>query len=233
MPFPHAPHYRPEEFLPAASNAEAMLWLGNTASWPGRQLALWGPEGCGKTHLLHVWAAREGAALLSGPMLVLPPPPRPLAIDDADTAAPRTLLHVLNSCREAGLPALLAAREAPARWPCALPDLASRLRAMPAVPLRPADETLLAALFDHLARERQMPIAASLRDWMLLRLPRSQAAVREAVARLDHAALAAGGRVTRPLAQGVVAALGGEAPEEAAATPDRAAAGVSAAGRLL
>ncbi len=173
-----------------------------------------------------MWAARNAAALLAGPLLTLPPPSRALAIDDADTATPRTLLHVLNSCREAGAPVLLAAREPPARWPCPLPDLASRLRAMLAVPVRPAEDSLLVALFDHLARERQICIAPQLRHWLLLRLPRSQAAVREAVARLDHASLAAGGRITRPLAQSVVAALGGEAEEE---TPG----GVSAAARLL
>jgi chromosomal replication initiation ATPase DnaA len=173
-----------------------------------------------------------GATLLAGTLLALPPPPRPIAIDDADAASERLLLHVLNTCRETALPVLLAAREAPARWACALPDLASRLRAMPAVQLRPAEEALLRALFDHLARERQMRVAPHLRDWLLLRLPRSQAAVREAVARLDHASLAAGGRVTRGLALAVVASLGGDVTEDEPPV-DGGPAGVSAAGRLL
>jgi hypothetical protein len=42
---------------------------------------------------------------------------------------------------------------------------------------------------------------------MLLRLPRHPAALREAAARLDRAALAAGGGVTRTLAEAVVAAV--------------------------
>jgi hypothetical protein len=40
-----------------------------------------------------------------------------------------------------------------------------------------------------------------------LHLPRSQGAIREVVARLDRAALAAGGRVTRTLAQAVAAGV--------------------------
>ena len=61
LPFPHAPHFRAEEFLAAASNADALAWLRDAASWPLGRLALWGPEGCGKTHLLHLWAERHGA----------------------------------------------------------------------------------------------------------------------------------------------------------------------------
>lgn len=205
MPFPHAPHYRSEEFLTAASNAEAMQWLSNTTSWPLGRLALWGPEGCGKTHLMHLWAGRQGAALLAGPLLTAQPPEGPVAVDDADTAPERPLLHLLNAAGEAGLPVLLAGRAAPARWNLALPDLTSRLRAITAVRIGPAEDGLLRSLLARLLTERQLAVAEPLQDWLLLHLPRSQGVIREAVARLDRAALAAGGRVTRPLAQAVAA----------------------------
>jgi hypothetical protein len=48
-----------------------------------------------------------------------------------------------------------------------------------------------------------------LQSWLLLRLPREAAAMVEAAARLDRAALAAGGRVTRALAREVLASLPG------------------------
>jgi chromosomal replication initiation ATPase DnaA len=210
LPFPHASHFRAEEFLAAASNAEALEWLRNTASWPLGRLALWGPEGCGKTHLLHLWAARHGAELQAGPLLRAWLPAGPVAVDDADAAAERPLLHLLNAAGEAGLPVLLAGRAAPARWNPALPDLASRLRAITAVRIGPAEDELLRSLLARLLTERQLSVAEPLQDWLRLRLPRSQAAIREAVARLDRAALASGGRVTRALAQAVAAGLEGE-----------------------
>jgi len=207
LPFPHAPHYGSEAFLEAASNAEALHWLCNTASWPLGQLALWGPEGCGKTHLLHLWAKRQGAVLLAGPLLATEPPVGSIAVDDADAAPERPLLHLLNAAGEAGLPVLLAGRAAPARWNPALPDLASRLRAITAVRIGPAEDELLRDLLARLLRERQLTVAEAVQDWLLLHLPRSQGAIREAVARLDHAALAAGGGITRTLAQAVAAGL--------------------------
>ena len=207
LPFVHAPHYPLEAFLPAASNAEALEWLHNTSSWPQGRLALFGPEGCGKTHLLRVWARRHEARLLAGPMLPVSPPTVAVAVDDADAAAERPLLHLLNAAAEAGLPVLLAGRDPPARWSPGLADLASRLRATTAVRIGPAEDGLLQALLARLLSDRDVVVSEALQGWLLLRLPRSQGAIREAVARLDRAGLAAGGPITRGLAEMVLAEM--------------------------
>jgi len=213
LPFPHQPAYAAADFLAAPSNEAALTWLDRTPDWPDCRLALWGEPGCGKTHLLRLWAGRRGAAVLAGPdLLGLPavPPAGGVALDDADAMAEEpALLHLLNAAREARLAVLLAARTPPARWPVRLPDLASRLRAVTAVEIMPPEESLLRALLLRLLADRQLAVRPDLQDWLLLRLPRSPAALREVVARLDQAALAAGGGVTRSIAAGVVAAMGG------------------------
>jgi chromosomal replication initiation ATPase DnaA len=202
LPFTHEPGYDPADFLADASNAEALAWL--EAPWPGGRLAVWGGAGCGKTHLLHVWAARTGAAVVPGPALASPVGGVGLAIDDADAAEERALLHQLNAAAEAGCPVLLAARLAPSRWPTRLPDLASRLRATTAVEVAAPDEGMLATLFASLLAARQLAVPAALQQWLLLRLPREPAALREAAERLDRAAMAAGRRVTQGLAAEVL-----------------------------
>lgn len=218
LPFPHAPHYDAEDFCAAPSNEAALTWLARTAEWPGGRLAVWGEEGSGKTHLLHLWTRRTGAHRIEGATLRGVPrlPPRNgtaggLAIDDADAASDEpALLHLMNAMAEAGRPLLLAGRTPPARWRVRLPDLASRLRALTAVGLRPPEDDLLRTLLARLLSDRQLTIAEPLQSWLLLHLPRRPAALREAVARLDRAALAAGGRVGRPLAAAVVAELADE-----------------------
>jgi chromosomal replication initiation ATPase DnaA len=209
LPFAHEPQFDAADLLAAASNSEALTWLGPNIAWPQRRLALWGPEGCGKTHMLHAWATRVGARRLAGSTLPADPerPDQPLAIDDADTAAERPLLHLLNACGETGRHVLLAARTAPSRWAVSLPDLASRLRAMTAVEIRPPEESLLRALLARLLAERQLAVAEPIQEWLILRLPRTPAAMREAAARLDRAALVAGGRVTRGVAADVARAM--------------------------
>jgi hypothetical protein len=59
----------------------------------------------------------------------------------------------------------------------------------------------LRMLFARLLAERQVPVSRALQDWLLLRLPRSPAILREAVARLHRAFLVGRGRVTRALAR--------------------------------
>lgn len=217
LPFRHEASYLEADFVAALANAKARAWLAQP--WPEGRLALWGEEGTGKTHLLHAWAGRVGAAVLYGPELRhwhaearARVAPWALAVDDADlvtggAADEAALLHLLNAAAEQGRPVLLAGREPPARWAVALPDLASRLRATAAVGLGPADDTLLRTLLARLLSERQVAVPRSVQDWLLLRLPRTAAAVREAVARLDRVALARGGPVTRALAAEAVAGI--------------------------
>jgi chromosomal replication initiation ATPase DnaA len=130
-----------------------------------------------------------------------------MAIDEADTAPERPLLHLMNVAAEADLPVLLAGRTPPARWGVGLPDLASRLRAVTAAQIHAAEDELLRRLFARLLAERQIALPATLQDWLRLRLPRTPGAMREAAARLDRAALASGGRVTRSLAAAVLSEL--------------------------
>ena len=225
LPFPRA--HRPEaaDFVRAATNDAALTWLGRVADWPQRRLALWGQAGTGKTHLLHCWVATTGAHYLTGPTLpgleALPdlPSAAGLAIDDADAMAEETtLLHLLNAAAEARLPVLLAASTPPARWPVRLRDLASRLRAITAVEILPADDTLLRVLLARLLADRQQRVPAETQDWLLTRLPRTSAALREAVDRLDRAALGRPGGITRPLARDVLADMIGADPD--GTTPD-------------
>lgn len=180
------------DFIVAPSNADAVAWIDRWPDWPDlglgfRALAVHGPAGAGKSHLAAVWRARA---------------PRGVVLDDA--AAPddeRALLHRLNSLKEVGGHLLLVGREAPARWTVALPDLASRLKAIPAVAVGAPDDALLAALYAKLFADRQVSPAADLVPWLIAHLERSGATAVDAVARLDRAALERRRALTAALAR--------------------------------
>lgn len=206
LPFPHQPGYAALDFLPDDSNHDALAWL--SADWPDRRLALWGQGGCGKSHLLNIWAERSSATLLAGQTLRdldRVPGSGALALDDADTVADeRTLLHLLNTARDRGLSVLISGRTPPARWPVRLPDLSSRLKAITAVEIQPPSDALLRALLTRMAADRQLRLGEAVQEWLLLRLPRSPAALREAVARLDRESMACKQPITRGLAARVL-----------------------------
>ncbi|MBR0671942.1 HdaA/DnaA family protein [Neoroseomonas soli] len=208
LPLPIATSCARADLLEDASNAEALAWLDRPETWPGRRLAIFGPEGVGKTHMAHAFAAERGWRFLEGPSLRGLPAPAAggTVLDDADAVAEEpALLHLINLCAERGEGLLLVGREAPARWKVALPDLASRLRATTAVGIGRPGDALLAALLAKLFADRQLRVAPEVQAWLLARLRREAAVLAEAVARLDRAALMAAAAVTRPLARAALA----------------------------
>lgn len=221
LPLFDGPRFRAQDFRASESNTEALGWLRRTPDWPSGRLALWGEAGCGKTHLLHIWAERMGAALWQGPALQgLPELPRHgIALDDADAVADEAaLFHLMNATAEAHLPLLLASRTAPARWPVRLPDLASRLRAVTAVEIGPPDDALLRSVLARLLRDSGILLPNDVSDWLLSRLPRTAAAVIEAAARLDAASMEHHRTITVPLARHVLAELIATSPDEISGT---------------
>jgi DnaA regulatory inactivator Hda len=208
LPFQHGRDFAASNFHEAASNTDAVAWLRRTADWPNLRLALWGPAGCGKTHLLHIWAQRHGGVVWQGVALSgLPELPETggIALDDASGATEETaLFHLLNAATEAGLPVLLASRAPPTRWRVELPDLASRVRAIVAVEIGPPDDALLQALLVRLLAERQLRLPEAVHNWLLRRLPRTQPDLAETVARLDAISLKLGRGITVPLARDVL-----------------------------
>lgn len=206
LPLPPAPKLvGSPPFFSAPSNQAALAWLEKPHAWPDGRLLVWGGRAVGKTHLLQHWALGRSATQIPGPVLHWPfSAAGAMVVDDADLALDEPLLHLLNQAAEQGRLVLLAARMPAAGWITRLPDLASRIRATASVAVEPAEDSLLRAILRRVFADRQLAAPESVQDWLLLHLPRTPAALEEAAARLDRAALASGGRVTRALATAIV-----------------------------
>jgi chromosomal replication initiation ATPase DnaA len=203
----HGESHAREDFLSGPSNAAALSLIERWPDWPSRTVLLRGPEGSGKSHLAAIWAREAGARMLSPRALAGADVPVALATGALvlenlaegrfDAAA---LFHLLNLAREERAYVLITARAAPANWRIELPDLASRLRALPVVALEAPDDALLRAVIVKLFADRQLVVDESLVTYLIARIERSFAAARTAVGALDSAALRLKRPVTRALA---------------------------------
>ena len=208
----HRPALSEGDFLVAPCNAEAHGWLARWPGWPGPASVIYGPAGCGKTHLAHLFAAASGAVTVAAADLAVADPPLLLAragavvVEDCDREGldEAALFHLINLTKESGGFLLLTGREAPARWTVLLPDLRSRLNAMPALPIGAPDDAVLAAVLVKLFADRQIKVGEDLVAYLLGRMERSFAEAVRLVERLDHAALAGRRAVTVPLARCVL-----------------------------
>jgi chromosomal replication initiation ATPase DnaA len=200
----------PEAFLVTPATAAAHAAVMGEAPWPQGKLVLVGPEGSGKSHIVRLWAQGEGGLLLTAADLADLPPPAPgaaVAVEDLDrlpAAAEEAMFHLHNRLAAGGGRLLMTARRPPARWPVALPDLASRLQASAIATLGDPDDRLLALLLARFMADRQILPRAGVIPYLVGRMERSTVAARQIVAALDAAALAEGRAVTRDLARAVL-----------------------------
>lgn len=201
----HAESYAREDFLSGSCNEAALKLIESWPDWPAKAVALAGPEGSGKSHLASIWAAEAGARAVSGralnqSVLLAALATGALVVEEAAGADERALFHLINLAREQDAFLLFTARSPPSIWPVAIPDLASRLRALPVIALQPPDDAVLRGVIVKLAADRQLGVDESVVRYLSEHIERSFAAARAAVIALDNEALRQGRAPTRALA---------------------------------
>lgn len=201
-----------DDFLVAPSNEDAVALIDAWPHWPGPVVALSGPQGSGKSHLAEVWREMSGAERFDARVLERADVPALVAsgtllIEDVGVLsdeAERNLFHLLNLVKEEGVSLLLSARDAPARLAIRLPDLASRLNALPHAELGTPDDALLAGVLVKLFDDRQLRVSEALIAYLANHIERSIAIARDVVAELDRASLSGKRAITVPLAAKVL-----------------------------
>lgn len=207
-------------FVNGDANAAARAALARWRDWPGGALALVGPPGSGKSHLAAMWREESGARVASARSIsdaaASMPEGRAILIEDADRGYDEAgLFHLLNRASQgkvAGI--LLTARTSPSRWTVTIPDLASRLAALPVAELLEPDDDLLRRVLEKLFRDHQSPVAEGMIGYLLPRMERSVDAARRLVAELDQVALARRTPVNRGVARRVLGEWDLASPDE-------------------
>jgi chromosomal replication initiation ATPase DnaA len=210
----HSESLAREDFVVSPANAEALAMIERwPQDWPARTLALIGPAGSGKSHLAAIWAARSGAQTVAAAKLDETAVPGALAsgaalIEDlADvTINERALFHLLNLAEQQQAYVLLTAERGPGTFALRVADLASRLRAVPAVALAAPDDALLRAVLVKLFADRQLGVDEALLVYLERRIERSIDAARAVVDVLDRESLRRRRPLTRALAADVLGA---------------------------
>jgi chromosomal replication initiation ATPase DnaA len=208
--------FRREDFMVADCNKKAFAMIDRWPEWSMFGLFLYGPEGCGKTHLAHIFADR--VARLS---------PRPVAVQminarevkpskverlyrenpclvvenltaEADNTA---LFHLFNLYQNEGGSVLFTSSQAPARLAFTLPDLCSRIRMLPAVAITEPDDAMLEALVVKLFTDRQIVISSDVLNFIVQNTQRSFSFVQKFVAEIDTVSLAYKRAVSVPIAR--------------------------------
>lgn len=173
------------DFLVSEANGLAVRHLDSWRDWPLMISVLTGPPLSGRSTLGRHFAQMSGGEL----------------IDEAEGADEHQLFHAWNRAQTDGVPLLLIGHSAPTLWTIALPDLRSRLAAVPHVAITEPDEALARALIERRLAQAGAPFVAELPDWLLRRIERTYSAIAAVTGLLNEAALSSGRKISIAMAK--------------------------------
>jgi chromosomal replication initiation ATPase DnaA len=204
LPFPYATTNAANgDLLQSTANAPAIAmmqsWLAQdiTAGEP-KGFVLTGPKGAGKSYLLQIEAKRIGAQLFSGGALPEQSGREKIVfIDDVSMIGADKLLAFYHRAVKAEQRFVIVGQGTPQDWARqndkageVLPDLMTRLAALPSAMLPAPDEALLAMVFEASLAARQIRVLPETAQAAAQSLRRSLHVARDFAALVDEEALA-------------------------------------------
>ena len=181
-----------DDFLVSEANRIAVSHLENWQNWPLSVGVLTGPPRSGRSTLARHFARISGGTV----------------IDDAQEQDDHHLFHAWNEAQTSRKPLLMVGRSAPGGWPVSLPDLRSRLAAVPHVAIEEPDEALARALIQQQFDLVGAGYSADLPDWLLRRIERRYKVIADVTRLLDQAALSSGRKISLPMAKEALQSAG-------------------------
>jgi chromosomal replication initiation ATPase DnaA len=195
LPFTNEPVMDAATFITAPCNEQAFRFIARWPDWPAPAAAVYGPAGCGKTHLATIWRDVSGARVFhardlasafaagqacSGPSIV-----EDLDRAPADASRDRVLIELFDRRN----PMLLTGRSAPALWNAATGDWKSRLQSLVSFELWSPDDVFLSRLVRRHFAERQLEVPAPVVEHILNSVERTPAAIARFIDGADRRAL--------------------------------------------
>ncbi len=212
--FYHRPCLGRDDFMTAACNFEAFRLIDSWPVWTYFAACIYGPEGCGKSHLANIFSDKVSVLehypykipLIQASDLTMKMPRRLLnthkclIVENLNgNINQEAMFNLYNMYRDEGGFILFTAEEAPARINFSLPDLRSRMNIIPSVEIKEPDDGLLSALLIKLFMDRQISISPEQINYILANMQRSFACARKLVAEIDNISLARKRAVSIPI----------------------------------
>lgn len=199
------PEMSRNDFMVSNCNREAFFVIESWPNWVANGAVLYGPKGCGKTHLAHLFSEKINQMSLK-PFKIpfyeckqvnMKNVGRICSSSDIiimenlnNQVNQEALFHLFNHFNEEGKYMLWTAEIPPARMSFSLKDFGSRINMLPAIEIKEPDDMMLRALVVKLFNDRQMTINPDILEYIINNTERSFAYVESLVREIDEISLA-------------------------------------------
>lgn len=194
-----------EDFMVAPCNREAFNLVDSWPKWLTQGMIIYGPKGCGKSHLANLFADKVKifadkpikVSLIDAGRINLrnvnkiASENQSIVIENLTPKAnAEALFHLFNLYNTEGRYMLWTAETAPSRMSFTLKDLQSRLNMLPSVEIKEPDDLMLQTLIVKLFNDRQILISPEILNFIVTNAPRSFEYIGKLVEECDNISLA-------------------------------------------
>lgn len=197
-----------EDFVVSPANRYAYSLITNwPENWNSNAVLIYGPSGSGKTTLAEIWKKKTAATFIkpddiySGKLSGK----KNYIIDDIEKVHDEVaLFHFFNLVKERKGYILFTSCKHPQNLNIRLPDLKSRINAIPSAGLDNPDDELIRTLLLKNFVEHQLKVGMDVIDYMVMRIDRSFSVINNIVDILDRESLKEKKNITVPFVKNVL-----------------------------
>lgn len=194
-----------DDFMVAPCNRDAFNMVDSWPRWLAQGLIIYGPKGCGKSHLAHLFADKvkifsdkpikvsliDAARINLRNVNKIASENQSVVVENLTPKAnSEALFHLFNLYNTEGRYMLWTAETAPNRMFFPLKDLQSRLNMLPSVEIKEPDDLMLQTLVVKLFNDRQILISPDVLTYIVNNAPRSFEYIEKLVEECDDISLA-------------------------------------------
>ncbi len=196
--FPFKTNYFEEDFFVSTNNFEAYKLIENWPKWSSRFINIFGPTGCGKTHLANIFNKKISsfflkASELNNNSLSFIKLKECLIIDDYENNIEEKLFYsVLNQCLLSNQYIIINSLNPIQSFEIKLKDLKSRFDSFVNIGINLPTDELIKVIISKNFSDKQVKIDDKLLDYILKNIDRSYESIFNLIDKLDNFSLSAG-----------------------------------------
>ena len=208
--FPFKKSYSSQDFYVAKNNFTAFKLIESWPNWPGRFVNIFGPKGCGKTHLANVLMSKIQCVLMPAnkvneEILERYKTKECLIIDDFENNIDESLLYsVINMAFQDNKYLIISSPISLKKFKIKLKDLNSRFTSFTDIGIDLPTDDLLRVILTKNFSDKQIQISSKNIDYILKNIDRSYEKVNSFANSIDNLSLVKAKPITLQLIKNVL-----------------------------